>query len=64
MDSRKSHWPIYDVVPIELIETVSKTVREAPVKTVASKDGMKEGKVVYFIGRESGESSESVRERN
>jgi len=44
MDSRRSHWPIYDVVPIELIETVAKAVREAPVETVVSKDGM----VVYF----------------
>ena len=44
MNDRTSHWPIYDVVPLELIEIVSDTVRKATVETVESKDGL----VVYF----------------
>lgn len=44
MDDRRSHWPIYDVVPIEMIKIVSETVKKAPVDTVESKDGL----VVYF----------------
>ncbi len=47
MDSRKSHWPIYDVVPIELIETVAEAVREASRETVVNKES-KGGMVVYF----------------
>ena len=41
---RNSHWPIYDVVPMELIKRVSDTVKKAPVETVAGKDGL----IVYF----------------
>jgi len=58
MDDERSHWPIYSVVPMELIKIVSDTVRKAPLETVASKDGM----VVYFPGK-GGESSEKIRER-
>lgn len=47
MDDRRSHWPIYDIVPIEMIETISEAVRGATVDTVANKDG----KVVYFLVR-------------
>ena len=47
MNDRTSHWPIYDVVPLELIKVISDTVRKAPVVTVASKDGL----VVYFPSR-------------
>ena len=54
---RKSHWPIYDPVPMELIKIVADTVRKAPVETVASKDGM----VVYFPSK-GGESAEKIRE--
>ena len=57
MDDRRSHWPIYDTVPTELIKVVAKTVREAPVEAMANKDGM----VIYFP--RGGESSEKVRER-
>lgn len=55
---RRSHWPIFDPVPMELIKVVADTVRKAPVATVTSKDGL----VVYFISK-GGESSEKVRER-
>lgn len=48
MNDRTSHWSIYDVVPLELIEIVSKTVREAPTETVESKGGL----VVYFPKKE------------
>ena len=48
MYDRTSHWPIYDVVPLELIKIVAKTVKEAPVETVESKDGL----VVYFPKKE------------
>ncbi len=48
MDSRRSHWPIYNKVPLELIEIVSKAVKEATTEPVASKGGMKESYVVYF----------------
>lgn len=44
MNDRTSHWPIYDVVPLELIEIVSDTVRKATTETVESKNGL----VVYF----------------
>lgn len=59
MKDRKSHWPIYDVVPIELIKIVSEAVRRATVKTMANKDGM----VVYFPSKEGGNSSEKIGER-
>lgn len=59
MDDRRSHWPIYDKVPMEMIKVVSETVRKATVEAVAGKDGM----VVYFPGK-GGESSEKVRERH
>jgi len=42
-----NQFPAYVMFPIELIKVVSDTVREAPVETVASKDGL----VVYFMGR-------------
>ncbi len=49
MDDRRSHWPIYDVVPMEMIKIVAETVRkalpEAPKGVVESKNGM----VVYFL---------------
>ena len=54
MDDRRSHWPIYDPVPIEMIKVVSEAVRNAPVE---SKDGM----VIYFP--KGGESPEKIRER-
>ena len=41
MNDRRSHWPMYKAVPIELINIVSEAVRRA---TAANKDGM----VVYF----------------
>lgn len=54
-ESRNSHWPIYDVIPLELIKVISDTVREAPknapegfIKGNESKDGL----VVYFPSRE------------
>ena len=50
---RRSHWPIYDVVPMEMIKIVAETVRKAPV----DKDGM----VIYFP--KGGESPEKIRER-
>lgn len=59
MEDRRSHWPIHDVVPIELIKIVSEAIRRATVKTVASKDGM----VVYFPNKEGGNSSEKIGER-
>lgn len=59
MDNRRSHWPIYDMVPTELIKVVAKAVREAPVEAVVNKDGM----VVYFPSK-GGESSEKIRERH
>lgn len=58
MEDRRSHWPIYDPVPIEMIEIVAKTVREAPNEEVASKDGM----MIYFP-RRGGESAEKIRKR-
>jgi len=39
-----NRFPVYVMFPIELIKVVSDTVREAPVETMASKDGL----VVYF----------------
>ena len=48
MNNRNSHWPIYDVVPLELIESVLGTVRNAQRGVIKSKDGM----VVYFTKRE------------
>lgn len=56
MYNRRSHWPIYDVVPIEMIKIVAEAVRKTPVEK--SKDGM----VIYFPSK-GGESSEKVRER-
>ena len=49
----RSHWPIYNVVPLELIKVVSDTVKNAPegvIKGNESKDGL----VVYFPSREKG----------
>ncbi len=48
MNDRTSHWPIYDIIPIELIKVVSGTIREATTEVVKSKDGL----VVYFPKRE------------
>ena len=47
MNDRTSHWPIYDIVPLELIKVVSDTVRKATTEVVKSKDGL----VVYFPKR-------------
>ena len=48
MNDRNSHWPIYDVVPLELIESVLGTVGRAERGVIKGKEGMKEGMVVYF----------------
>ena len=45
---RNSHWPVYDMIPVDLIKIIADTVRKAPVETVASKDGM----VVYFPSKQ------------
>lgn len=37
MDDRRSHWPIYDKVPMEMIKSVSEAVRRATVETVPNK---------------------------
>jgi hypothetical protein len=57
MDDRRSHWPIYDVVPIGMIKIVAETVRNALTESVESKDGM----VIYFP--KGGESSEKIKKR-
>jgi len=59
MDDRRSHWPIYDVVPIERIKAVSETVRKATVDTVKNKDGL----VVYFPSKSGGNSAEYLERR-
>lgn len=56
MDDRRSHWPIYNVVPIEMIKIVSEAVRRATVETVEGKDGI----VVYFV---SGEKNNLLRRK-
>ena len=48
---RTSHWPIYDVVSVELIEIVAKTVKEATTETVVSKES-KGGRWCTFQRRE------------
>lgn len=30
MNDRTSHWPIYDIIPLELIKVISDTVKKAP----------------------------------
>lgn len=54
MDDRRSHWRIFDGVPIEMIEIVSEAVRKATVDPVKNKDGM----VIFFPGKSKGNSNE------
>ena len=54
MDDRRSHWLIYDPVPIEMIKIVAEAVREAPVD--------KNGMVIYFLSKGGG-SFEKIKER-
>lgn len=54
MNDRTSHWPIYDVVPLELIKVISDTIKKAKnaPKGVIEGNGSKGGLVVYFPSRE------------
>ncbi len=52
MDDRRSHWPIYDVVPLEMIKIVSNTVRKATVE---------DGIVVYLPKKEMKDNEHKIR---
>ena len=52
MNDRTSHWPIYDVIPLELIKVVSDTIRETRRKAQKGVIKVNDGLVVYFPSRE------------